>query len=306
MRGLLVTMIGAAILLMVVCVTGTAAASGVPTVKPLTLQADVSPLNGYLAQVRQSGMVNMLTSDQPKRPPALDMDNLYGEEEEEVVTGRKSVLKAFVYSAVIPGTGQLYTGSKVKAAAFFSVEAAAWAGYFIFHGKGNDKTTIFEDFANAHWSAGRYSDFLLVNYGVDDDDLAVDIYGNLVFTHHLPDTKTQQYYEMIGKYNQFVFGWDDVDTTVTPATPENLGVAYSANREHYEGLRHDANVMYGRATASLIVMMANHVISGAEAALAARKHNKKVQMGEDRLSFRAVTATINDNTFPMLTMTYKF
>jgi hypothetical protein len=298
-------LIGAAILLMAVSIAGTASASGTHTVKPLALQSDARPLNDYLAQVRQSGMVNMQTTDQPKRPPALDMDNLY-EEEEEAPTGRKSVLKAFVYSAVVPGTGQLYTGSKVKAVTFFGIEAATWAGYLIFHGKGNDKTDFFNNFADTHWSEGRYSSFLFNNFGVDDDELAVDDYGNLVFTHHLPDTKTQQYYEMIGKYNQFVFGWDDVDTLATPATYDNLSVAYSANREYYEGLRHDANVMYGRATASLIVMMANHVISAAEAALAARNHNKKVQRGEERLSFRATRVTINDNSFPMLTMTYKF
>ncbi len=304
MRGRYGILIGAAILLMAVFVTGTATASGTHTVKPLALQSDARPLNDYLAQMRQSGMVNMQTTDQPKRPPALDMDNLY-EEEEEAPTGRKSVLKAFVYSAVVPGAGQLYTGSKVKAVTFFGIEAATWAGYLIFHGKGNDKTNFFNDFADLHWSEARYTSFLFDNFQVYDDESAVDDYGNLVFTHHLPDTKTQQYYEMIGKYNQFVFGWDDVDPAI-PRTYVNLSTAISDHRVEYEGLRHDANVMYGRATASLIVMMANHVISGAEAALAAKHHNSKVQEGEQRLSFRATTATINDNSFPMLTMTYKF
>ncbi len=305
MRGRYGMIIGAAMLLMVVSAAGVAMASGVSPVTQPAVQNNATPLNDYLAQVRQSGMINLQTTDQPKRPPALDMDNLFGEEEEVAPTGRKSVLKAFVYSAVIPGAGQLYTGSKVKAAAFFGIEAATWAGYFVFHGKGNDKTTVFENFADTYWSKARYDNFLLDNYGVDDDELAQNPDGTAAFTHHLPDTKTQQYYEMIGKYDQFVFGWDDVDPAVA-RTPENLPIAVSDHRLHYEDLRHDANVMFGRATASLIVMMANHVISGAEAALAARNHNRKVQIAEDRLSFRATTATINDNTFPMLTMTYKF
>ncbi len=304
MKGMCGIMIGTLVVLMVVSVTGTAMASAMPGVKPSAMQNDARLLNNYLAQVRQSGMVNFQTTDQPKRPPAIDMDNLNEEEEEAAPTGKKSVLRAFVYSAVIPGAGQLYNGSKVKALAFFGVEAATWAGYIVFHGKGNDKTTNFEDFANRFWSQTRYEDFLFDNFGVTDDDSAY-VDGKPYFTHHLPDTKTQQYYEMIGKYDQFVFGWDDVPADVA-RTPENLPTALSDHRLEYEGLRHDANVMYGRATASLIVMMANHAIAGVEAALSARKHNNKVQMGEDRLSFRAHTATINDNTFPMLTMTYKF
>jgi hypothetical protein len=302
MKGIDGKLSGAAILLIAVFIAGTAVASGTAPLKPGLSGDTVQPLNEYLAQVRQSGMINMQTTDQPKRPPALDMDNT---NEEEYPTERKGVLKAFVYSAVVPGAGQLYTGSKVKAAAFFSVEVAAWAGYFVFHGKGDDRTDIFETFADNHWSQIRYEDFIFANFGVRDDE---DAYQNSspAFTHHLPDSKTQQYYEMIGKYDQFVFGWDDVDTLATPPTYANLDDAYSAHRMHYEDLRHDANVMYGRATASLIVMMANHIISGAEAALAARNHNKKVQAGEQRLSFRAVTATIDDNSFPMLTMTYKF
>jgi len=83
-------------------------------------------------------------------------------------------------------------------------------------------------------------------------------------------------------------------------------VAYSANRMHYEEMRHKANQMYDRATISLIATMTNHLISGFEAALSARNHNKKVKTGDNRLSFRAVTANIDDNYFPMLTMTYKF
>lgn len=310
MKGVDWIMIGLAVLL-VFATVGTATASDAASVKLPVMQKNTRPLNNYLAEVRQSGMVNMQTNDQPKRPPALDMDNLY-QDEEAAPTERKSVFKAFIYSAVIPGAGQLYTGSKLKAAAFFSVEAATWAGYIVFHGKGNDKTDEFNAFADKYWSEDRYADFIDNNFprndpsipGPRDDDSAYKEDGQqLYFTHHLPDTKTQQYYEMIGKYNQFVFGWDDVDRA---PTLQNLEYAYSAHREQYETMRHDANVMYGRATASLIVMIANHVISGAEAALAARNNNKKVQAGEQRLSFRAVTATINRTSFPMMTMTYKF
>jgi len=265
-------------------------------IDPLVSQNDNVLLDDYFAQVRQSGIIYAQVTEPMRQPPSIDLET----SDDGGRAGRKSPLKAFLLSAAVPGAGQLYTGSKVKAAAFLGIEALAWTGYIVYHGKGDDRTDIYEAFADLHWSQIRYEDFLFSNWGVRDDHLVS------LFTHHLPGTKTQQYYEMIGKYDQFVFGWDDVDTMATPPIPENLGRADSRNRHHYENLRHDANVMYGRATASLIVMMVNHVVSGAEAALAARNHNKNVQDGEQRFSVRATTARLDNSYFPMLTMTYKF
>ena len=40
----------------------------------------------------------------------------------------KSVKKAVLFSAVLPGTGQLYAGNQSKAGIFFATEAALWFG----------------------------------------------------------------------------------------------------------------------------------------------------------------------------------
>jgi len=64
--------------------------------------------------------------------------------------------------------------------------------------------------------------------------------------------------------------------------------------------------MYGRATASLIVMMVNHVVSGVEAALAARSYNKRIDESAGNVTIKAVTAELNGTHFPMLTVTYRF
>ncbi len=227
---------------------------------------------------------------------------------ETSATRLKNSKKAFVLSLLVPGAGQLYTGSKLKAAAFFAVEAAAWMGFFVYHGKGNTKTDEFNAFADQNWSETRYDDFLDINWQVRDDDSAWVIPGDpssgLFFSHNLPDTKTQQYYEMIGKYNQFVFGWADVPPQTVPnrhATEE----MYSALRMRYEDMRHDANTMYSRATASLFVMMINHVASAFEAALAAKHYNAEREKAGD-FKIGAVTARSGHEYFPMVTMTYAF
>ena len=73
------------------------------------------------------------------------------------------------------------------------------------HGDGNDITDRYEAFNRTYWHDDRYATYLFWNYGVTDDDLI----NSAETTHHLPDTRTQQYYEMTGKYDQFAWGWDD-------------------------------------------------------------------------------------------------
>jgi hypothetical protein len=294
---------GIALILLLVVFSGTVLSSTAAPVRPLVNEEDNSSVSLYLTQMKGANLANLQATDDVDRPPSMDMAQK-GKQQDKYHES-KSPLKAFLYSTIIPGSGQWYTGSKFKAALFFGVEALTWTGHIVYNNKGNKWTEDFELFANTYWSQDRYEDFLYRNWGVRDDD---SVYGaiGLRFTHHLPDTKTQQYFEMIGKYDQFVFGWNDVDTVLTPPDSNNYTVAYSANRMHYENMRHKANQMFDRATASLIVTMANHLISGIDAALSARRHNNQMDDQAQRLTFRAVTAGIDDNYFPMLTMTYTF
>jgi len=275
-------------------------------VRPVDFRGAMSEVTLDLARIQGEGLALLQSPTSTDRPPSLDLGQ--SSEDREKYKTRKSPFKAFLYSMVIPGTGQLYTGSKLKAAVFLGIEALTLSGYVVYHGKGNDKTTEFEDFANLHWSEDRYSYFLTRNWpdSDGDDDNVFDTWGNSVFTHHLPDSPTQQYYEMIGKYDQFVFGWDDVDIDSSQWIYDNLGDANSANRLLYEDMRHEANKMFDRSTAALIATMVNHMISGVEAALAARNHNKKVDANAGRLSLRADVDCIDEDYFPTLNMTYSF
>jgi hypothetical protein len=221
----------------------------------------------------------------------------------------KNVKKAFLYSLIVPGAGQAYNGSKIKAVLFLAAEAASWTGYLSNQSLGDKKTDGFNLFADTYWSQTRYEDFLYINWDVRDDDSVFNDQGDpssgYYFTHHLPETKTQQYYEMIGKYDQFVVGWADVDTSIfhDPVAAEHTT---SPMRLHYMDMRHEANVAYNRATASLIVMMVNHVASAFEAALSAKRHNDRLADDGGGLSFRAVKAQSGREQFPMVAMRYRF
>ena len=66
--------------------------------------------------------------------------------------------------------------------------------------------------ADRDWSAERYTNWLIETFGIVSDTSEFTRNDSTMrFTHHLPATKTQQYYEMIGKYDQFRYGWSDTD-----------------------------------------------------------------------------------------------
>lgn len=200
----------------------------------------------------------------------------------------KSPGKAFALSMLVPGLGQYYNGSKIKAVTFLNIEAISWFLQFKWHSDGKRLTGDFETFQETHWSEPRYSEYLLNVYGYLDDDSVVAT----EVSHHLPDTRTQQYYEMTGKYDQFVWGWDDAtlnghgydfyhdpangfDTAIAPNVP------VSVNRLTYEKMRYDANKKFSNARKMIMVALGNRLVSALEAFISAkRSQSKKPSSGE--------------------------
>ncbi|MGB5106641.1 MAG: hypothetical protein WBP29_01365 [Candidatus Zixiibacteriota bacterium] len=210
----------------------------------------------------------------------------------------KSPGKGFMYSLMIPGGGQLYTGSKTKAFIFMGIEALAWGGYLVYHDQGKQQEKDNNSFADTHWDAERYNNWLIEELGITSDDQEY-IQNDSVktFTHHLPDTKTQQYYEMIGKYDQFRYGWDDTDYM--------RGKDSSDYRNAYLLDRSTANDKFDKAKLGAIVAIANHLFSAFDAALSARRYNRQ-QDSFSEISLKARMAKHEGKQIPKLILTYKF
>ncbi len=207
--------------------------------------------------------------------------------------------RAFFYSLLIPGGGQVYTGSKTKAAFFIGVEAALWVGYFSFHSDGQKKQDQYIDYANAHWSPELYTNWLIEELGITDDSSTYyDANGQPhEFSHHLPDVKNQQYYEMVGKYDQFLYGWKDTDY--------RSGDLTSDWRSSYLLMRNSSNNAFGKAKAAAIFSIANHLLSAFEAAWSAKRFNKK-QDTFSQWKLNAGFAQYYDEQIPRVTLSYKF
>jgi hypothetical protein len=166
---------------------------------------------------------------------------------------RKKPVIGVLLSSAVPGAGQMYAGSWIKGTVFLAAEVALWVGYRQYTDKGNRLRTEFRAYADTHWSKDKWEGLK------DPTDPS---------THNLPDTKTQQYYEMIGKYNQFMKGWDDWVSGGPNLTPR---------RDYYETMRNNHNHQLINASRCAMVSLCNHLLSSLDAAWTIHRHNMKLQ-----------------------------
>ncbi|OGC85473.1 MAG: hypothetical protein A2W07_03765 [candidate division Zixibacteria bacterium RBG_16_43_9] len=252
----------------------------------VTKQETAPSINGYL------NLMNYQSSQQLYSLTQSDSTGIQRVNMDVYQFKSKSTKRGFLYSLVVPGAGEFYAGSKIKAVLFFGLEAGFWTGYFTYHKKGKNKETEYLNFANAHWNIYDYSESLVVRYadlkldsttlvtsGPDSGRMIViDVPGiyydqngdSIVLSHSLhpeaghPIDRNQQYYEEVGKYDQFRFGWDDF-----------TGVFLTANRNFYLNLRRDSNSLLDKANRFVMFSIANHLLSAFDAAIAVRSYNRK-------------------------------
>ncbi len=212
---------------------------------------------------------------------------------------RKSSFKAVMFSAVLPGAGQYYTESYWKSALFAVVEIAAWSGYFVYNDKGKTRDREMKRFGDANWSEqyywSRIYDKAVEKGNWDRAELNPDANGIVPqseidgaidrlryletnggyprFTHTLPSTKTQQYYEMIYKYlGQFGSGWTELDDwTYYDFNPETI--ALTPDVKKYKHLRNTSNDFYSTATSMTRIILINHLASAIDAAFSTKGYN---------------------------------
>ncbi len=228
---------------------------------------------------------------------ALGGDSLREKESVDVYAFKsKSLKRAFVYSLIIPGSGEFYANSRIKAVAFFGLDVALWGLYFNYHNKGKDKEKEYIKYADAHWDKNNYWTWLFNTYGILSDTQSYwdPVEKELKYlSHHLPDSKTQQYYEMIGKYEQFGGGWDDFTDSS------------SVHRSSYVDMRHVSNDWLKKAKNSASISIANHILSAFDAALSVKKYNKK---GErfSQIEFKMRLVERNLEIIPKFTASISF
>jgi len=104
------------------------------------------------------------------------------------------------------------------------------------------------------------------------------------YTHSIPYYGEQQYYELIGKYDQFSRGWDDANRDPSaPLDADNPGsqVIKSNSKRFYEyaKMRAQANNYYDVAATWMAVAVANHILSALDAYWSATRYNSSLHAG---------------------------
>ena len=210
----------------------------------------------------------------------------------------KSSKRAFLLSALVPGLGEWYAGSKKRGLAFFGAEAALVGIWAVWKGKGNDLEEEFRAVADEHWDPLNYlawrgsaiSDNSSITHALPCSSEVVEVYiparnewmqqqrtsglGSSAFGGCAP-SEIQQYYELVGKYDQYVAGWTDLvrrstGNAAAPTEVDSVENFHSERRLRYEDQRDESNRFLKRASTISGVILINHVISAIDAARVAR------------------------------------
>lgn len=223
------------------------------------------------------------TSSRLPGEPALSSSTLL--QEMEWGRRKKSPLLAAVLSGVVPGAGEFYSKSYIKSCIFFAAEVISWTVNILYNRKGDRATKDFQNFADANWSVVDYAAWLNEKKGATifiNPDTTLPpwrrVYWSQLnewerklggyFTHTLPPYGDQQYYEVIGKYPQYNPGWKDADRS-RDISPDNISALF----KKYSKMRAHANDLYSVARTAVLVVVANHILSAADAAWTASRYN---------------------------------
>lgn len=237
-------------------------------------------------------------------------------------SNKKSPFLAGVLSFVLPGAGEFYAESYLKAGIFLAIEAAVITTAVIYDKKGDKQTESFERFANENWSVVKYANWTIKNLqdpnsviyrpNFNPADYAIFNSNGSVnwselnrlersigfgYSHSLAPYGDQQYYEMIGKYPQFSHGWNDANYDDTDYH------ILSHNYLYYSGERGKANDLYNVATKAVIGIYINHFLSIIDAVWTTVNYNKDLSV-KFRLEQNNFVREIN--FIPTMHVSYSF
>jgi hypothetical protein len=190
-----------------------------------------------------------------------------------------------LYSALIPGAGELSMGYEKRGVVLIAAEVVAWTGYFINHDDGMQLRDDYEGFADVNWSQQKFID--------DHPEVYPDLSGQTTLEEleeigrstsgdgswpgYTPWTgkeeDKQHYYENIGKYDWFISGWADWDPDMQPRQTDL--------RTQYREMRMASNDKLDTANNFIYLSIAARVFSLVETTLLVRsaRQNYDTQVG---------------------------
>ena len=207
--------------------------------------------------------------------------------------------KAMFKSLLIPGWGQIQNKEPWwKPVLFAGLETIGWLSSSRYGNRAEDIRREFEAFGDIHWELERWYSRTQTIFPdrwqgilIGTHKLGLKIGGNYYYTDQLTELlnryswldisviRDRDFYENIGKYDQFVGGWDDAyddpfDSegnwwTVRKGSVESI--ILTQRKDYYRDLRHQSNLLKHYSRYAVSVVMFNHIVSGLDAAWIANK-----------------------------------
>ncbi len=203
---------------------------------------------------------------------------------------KKRIAVSMVSSALLPGLGELYlyldSGSEdisllARAVGFMALDAYLWYGYKSNYDEGKDIKREYEDYGDAHWSVDsflvyhpwcrenypdcRCEDWEYYNENAKDSDY--------YFYYTSKEDDREEYYENMGKYDAFLYGWDDWNGEYEDLDGDPN--YWTPHRTHFVSLRDESNNHLQRADNHIMGLIASRVVSVIHAGWVAYRGGKK-------------------------------
>lgn len=178
----------------------------------------------------------------------------YTEVQQEKQRESKIPWKAFLLSAALPGLGEHYAGSSVKSKAFMAAEIGLWSAFISFRHLGD-------------WRKDDYKMQAVTAAGADvsgKDDRYFDVLG---------------FYDSREEYNKVAGAYDHSRVYYPDTKSYFWNWESDAAREKYRELKNDSKSYYRNANFSLGLILANHLISAADAYWSVKRYNRRIESG---------------------------
>ena len=207
--------------------------------------------NDYYRSVGISGMLADKGDEFQPESTKLPDTKEFKKDNAKSPTGRKSVVKAALLSALLPGAGEYYIGNRAKARYFLTVEAISWAGCIAFRTYGHWKKEDYERYAKTYANA------------------------NL-------EGKSEEFRDMVGFYRS-IDDYNSLGRVYDPErpylydTPENHWRWQSdADQAAYRNLKNRSREAYRRGKFMIGIAVANRIISIIDAIRDTRRANRSL------------------------------
>ncbi|MBD3183598.1 hypothetical protein GF312_14995 [Candidatus Poribacteria bacterium] len=213
------------------------------------------------------------------------------------INKQKSPAKAFLFSAVVPGTGELYSKAK-RGIIFMAAEVALWVTYFVMNGQAEDlkadyvayvdEHIVFEDdspvYSTETWTLEDYE------HATQSDN------WHYVYTENNGQPLTR-----VGKYY-----WKDLPEEKIDA-PGGISLSESESQYRIEAFnkRTDMNDKFKQSKVFIGLVVINHIVSAIDARIAATIYNKQNNKADVSFSLLPMMSNSRD-TNAMLNMSGRF